>query len=154
TGEHVEVLTFDFPRVTTTGTELRLRWGTTVVPVEIGVSPSMRPVVMTEKQLAPYLGTYAVTFAGPDGKRSPEMKVALVNAKGTLRGIIDTQGEPVEMEYIPTDTPHRFMPAFLKDGKIFDVEVTPADFQVVNGRATGFALMFEGKPWMEGKRKN
>jgi hypothetical protein len=153
TTEHVEVLTFDFPRVSTTGTELRLRWGNTVVPVEIGVSPSMKAIAMTEEQLAPYLGTYGVTFAGPDGTRSPEMKVALVNAKGALRGIIDSPGEPMEMEYIPTDMPHRFMPAFLKDGKIFDVEVTPTDFQVVNGRAVGFVVLFEGKPWMEGKRK-
>jgi hypothetical protein len=154
TAEHVEVLTFDFPRVSTIGAELRLRWGNTVVPVEIGVTPSMRALAMTPEQLAPYLGTYGVTFAGPNGGHSPEMKLALVNAKGALRGIMDVPGEAMEMEYIPTDTPHRFMPAFLKDGMIFDVEVTPADFQVVNGKATGFVVMFDGKPWMEGKRKN
>jgi hypothetical protein len=30
----------------------------------------------------------------------------------------------------------------------------PVEFDVVNGRATGFTVMFDGKAWMEGKRKN
>ena len=152
--EHVEVLTFDFPRVTTTGAELRMRWGTTVVPIELGVSPSMTMTAMTPAQMAPYLGSYGVTMPRPNGGQSPEMKLAIVNAKGTLRGVMDMPGEGMEMQYIPTDTPHRFMPAFMKDGKIFDVEITPVDFQVANGKATGFVVMFEGKPWMQGTRKN
>ena len=153
-GEHVEVLTFDFPQVSPMHTELRLRWGTTTVPLDIGITPSAPKVVLTAEQLAPYLGTYVVTFAGPQG-RSPEMKLAIVNAKGALRGIMDQpNGEPVEMEYIPTETRDRFMPAFLKDGKIYDVEVAPVEFDVVNGRATGFTAMFDGKPWIQAKRKN
>jgi hypothetical protein len=154
TGEHVEVLTFDFPTVTSTGTQLRLRWGSTTVPLEIGVAPSMTVAAMTAQQLAPYLGSYGVTFPGPNGGRSPEMKLAIVNAKGTMRGIMDMPGEAMEMQYIPTDTPHRFLPAFLKDGKIMDVEVTtPVDFRIVDGKAVGFTALFDGKPWMEGTRK-
>jgi hypothetical protein len=154
TGEHVEVLTFDFPVVTTTGTQLRLRWGKTTVPLEFGVTPSLPAVAMTTEQLAPYLGNYGVTFAGPNG-RSPEMKLAIVNAKGTLRGIMDMPGEGMEMQYIPTDTPHRFLPAFVQVGKIMDVEVVaPIDFKIENGRATGFVAMFDGKPWIQGTRKN
>lgn len=154
-GEHVEMLTFDFPRVTTTGAQLRLRWGTTTVPVEIGVKPSNPQVVMTAEQLAPYLGTYGIVFVGPKGK-SPEMKLAIVDAKGTLRGIMDQPGEDaMQMEYIPTGTPHRFLPAFLKDGKVFDVETTtPVEFKIVDGRAVAFSAMFDGKPWMEGTRKH
>jgi hypothetical protein len=153
TGEHVEVLTFDFPRVSPMHAELRLRWGTTTVPVDIGITPSAPKIALSADQLAPYLGTYLVTFAGPKG-RSPEMSLAIVNAKGALRGIMDQpQGEPVEMEYLATDTPHRFMPAFLKDGRIYDVEVAPVEFEVVNGRATGFTAMFDGKPWIQAKRK-
>ena len=154
TGEHVEVLTFDFPSVTSTGAQLRLRWGSTTVPLEIGVTPSMPAVVMTTEQLAPFLGSYGVTFPGPNGGRSPEMKLAIVNAKGTMRGVMDMPGEGMEMQYIPTETPNRFLPAFVKDGKIMDVEVTtPVDFQIVNGRAVGFTAMFDGKPWMVGTRK-
>jgi hypothetical protein len=155
TGEHVEVLTFDFPRVSPMHAELRLRWGTTTVPIDIGITPSAPKLALTVEQMTPYLGTYAVTFAGPNGARGPEMRLAIVNAKGTLRGIMDQpKGEPTELEYLPTDTPNRFMPAFVKDGKVYDVEVTPVEFQVVGGHATGFTVMFDGKPWMEGRRKN
>jgi hypothetical protein len=151
--EHVEVLTFDFPRVSQTGTELRLRWGRTVVPIEIGVSPSRPSVALTAEQTAPYVGSYGVVFFSPEGK-SPEMKLAIINAKGALRGIMDMPGEGMAMQYIPTDTPHRFIPAFTKDGEIVDVEVaTQMDFTIENGRATGFVAMFQGKPWMQGTRK-
>lgn len=155
TGEHVEVLTFDFPTVTPTGTQLRLRWGSTTVPLEIGVAPGTPRVVMTPEQLAPYLGTYGVTFMGPQG-RSPEMKLVIVNAKGVLRGIIDNPGaDAIEMEYIPTSTPNRFMPAWLRNGQVYDVEVaTPTEFTIVDGRATGFRASFQGRPFMEGTRKN
>jgi hypothetical protein len=37
-GPATEVLTFDFPVVTKTGTTLRFRWGTVEVPLEIGVA--------------------------------------------------------------------------------------------------------------------
>lgn len=154
TGEHVEVLSFDFPKVSPMHAELRLRWGTTTVPIDIGIMPSAPRIALSAEQLAPYLGTYLVTFTNGNGKRSPEMNLAIVNAKGALRGILDQpKGEPVEMEYLPTDTPHRFMPAFLKDGKIYDVEVAPVEFEVANGRATGFTALFDGKPWIQGKRK-
>jgi hypothetical protein len=110
---------------------------------------------MTAEQLAPYLGNYGVTFPGPNGGRSPETKLVIVNAKGTLRGIADTPGQGWEMQYIPTETPNRFLPAFLKDGKIMDVEMaTAVEFQFENGRVTGFTTMFNGKPWMVGTRKN
>jgi hypothetical protein len=153
--EHVEVLTFDFPRVTRTGAELRLRWGTTVVPVEIGVSPSTSTVAMTAEQAAPYVGSYVMTFPTPSGERSEETKLAIMLAKGALRGVLDVPGGGIELQYLPTDTPHRFLPAFVKDGRIVDVEVAvPVDFEVVNGKATGFVSMFDGKPFTQGTRRN
>jgi DUF2911 family protein len=39
-GPPVELLTFDFPEVDSTGATLRLRWGTVAVPLRIGVGPS------------------------------------------------------------------------------------------------------------------
>ena len=151
--EHVEVLTFDFPRITKTGTELRLRWGRTIVPLEIGVSPTVSRT-LTNEEAAPYVGSYGLVSYSPDGKASPEMKLAIVNAKGVLRGIMDMGGSGGGMQFVPTGTPHRFTPAFTKDGEIRDVEsATQMDFKVENGRATGFIIWFQGKPWMEGKRK-
>jgi predicted alpha/beta hydrolase len=38
-GPPVELLTFDFPEVDSTGATLRFRWGPVVVPLRIGLSP-------------------------------------------------------------------------------------------------------------------
>jgi hypothetical protein len=81
------------------------------------------------------------------------MKLAIVNAKGVLRGVMDMPGG-MGMQFVPTDTPNRFTPAFTKDGELTDVETaTQMDFTIENGRATGFVTLFQGKPWMVGKRK-
>jgi hypothetical protein len=39
-GPPTEVLTFDFPDMSSTGTTLRLRWGTVVVPLHIDIVPA------------------------------------------------------------------------------------------------------------------
>jgi hypothetical protein len=154
TSERVEVLTFDFPRVSPMHAELRLRWGTTTVPLDIGITPSAPTIALSAEQLAPYVGTYSVTIHNLNGTTSSGVKLVIVNAKGVLRGIMDQPTEPVELEYLPTATPHRFRPAFLKDGTVADAEVSPIDFDVVDGRATGFTIEFDGRPWMVGKRNN
>lgn len=151
-GERVEVLTFDFPRVWAQGTELRLRWGTTIVPIAIGVQPSSPNITMSKEQLDRYLGTYSVTF--PDGDhRSAPRRLAIVEAKGRLRAVLDDENDPIEMEFLPTMIPDHFMPAFLDKGQIFDVDPMPVVFQIEGKRAVGFTVG-EGKdPWMVATRR-
>jgi hypothetical protein len=155
TGEKVEVLTFDFPRVWTEGTELRFRWGTTAVPVEILVQPTYPGVAMSAEQLAPYLGSYSVTFPDGGDHRSPPQRMTIVNAKGALRAIIDGK-EPMEIQLIPTSTPNQFMTGYLDKGKLFDVEAMPLRFDMENGRAVGFQVgaLGGGAPFMQAKRTN
>ncbi|MFL5606059.1 MAG: DUF2911 domain-containing protein [Gemmatimonadaceae bacterium] len=154
-GEKVEVLTFDFPRVWPEGTELRFRWGTTVVPIEILVQPTYPSVAMSAEQIAPYLGSYSVTFQDGGDHRSPPQRLTILNAKGTLRAILDTK-EPVEIQLIPTATPNQFMTGFLDKGKLFDVETMPLQFEMAGGRAVGFQVgaLGGGPPWMLAKRTN
>lgn len=152
-GEHVEVLTFDFPRVSQDGCELRLRWGTVIMPVAIVVHPSQPAVVMTDEQLAPFLGSYALTFPSPRG-RSPEIRFEIVSAKGMLRGIADDPKNPFQIQFLPTDRPNRFLPAFLQDGKILDVEVAmPIAFNVIDGRAASFTGGDGPNPFWVGTRR-
>jgi hypothetical protein len=155
TGEKVEVLTFDFPRVWTEGTELRFRWGTTAVPIEILVQPTYPGVAMSAEQLAPYLGGYSVTFQDGGDHRSPPQRMTIVNAKGTLRAIIDSK-EPMEIQLIPTSTPNQFLTGYLDKGKLFDVETMPLRFDMENGRAVGFQVgaLGGGAPFMLAKRTN
>lgn len=154
-GESMEVLTFDFPRVSASETELRFRWGTTVIPLPISVTPTHRPVVMADVEGAKYTGSYAITFGGgPSGKRSKPINFEIVLAKGALRGIADDPKDPMEFEFIPTGQPNTYLPGFVKDGKVYDVETTtPTSFEFVNGRAVGFSVGTGPNPWIQGKRK-
>lgn len=54
---HTEALTWSFPVVTTTGTTLEMRWGTTGIDVPIDVTPTYAPTV-SATDAAPYLGDY------------------------------------------------------------------------------------------------
>jgi hypothetical protein len=150
-GEQVEVLTFDFPRVSRDGTELRFRWAATVAPIDIKVfSPTA--VTLSPEQVAAYVGSYVATSDGPDGKPQTT-RFEIVNAHGTLRGVSDDPKAPMEMELIPTSTPHRFLPGFSRDGKLYDVETFPIVFDVKGGKAVGFQIG-EGKDaWVHATRK-
>ncbi len=151
-GEHVEALSFDFLPVARDGTTLRFRWGTTAFGVSILVQPSRPTTRLTDAQAAPYLGRYGFVFIGKKGP-SPEMKMEIVNTQGVLRAIVDGT-EPFVIELLPTKDPHRFMPAFLEDGKIFDVEATPVIFEMNGGRATGFySPGVSAGVWMRATRK-
>ena len=152
-GEPTEVLTFDFPRVAPDSTTLRFRWATTVLTLDIVTQATQPTTSMTEQQMAPFLGSYLVTMIGEKGA-SPEMRLEIVNSRGALRGIIDRGSEPMQMEFIPTSDPNRFMPAFLDKGKVFDVEVLPITFDIDSGRATGFhAPGASTEFWLRGRRK-
>jgi hypothetical protein len=154
-GEKVEMLSFDFPRVWSEGTELRFRWGTTTVPIEILVPPTYPSVAMSAEQLAPYLGSYSVTFQDGGDHRSPPQRLTILNAKGSLRAILDAK-EPVEIQLIPTAAPNQFMTGFLDKGKLYDVETMPLQFEMTDGRAVGFQVgaLGGGPPWMLARRTN
>lgn len=154
--ESVEALTFDFPEVSQTGATLRFRWAEVVIPFEIKVTPGRKAVVMTEAQAAPYVGSWTMQFLNEVNEKSPEMRMQVLVSNGSLRGVIDGP-TPFVLEFIPTDEPHKFLPAFLADGQIFDVETaTPVVFEIVNGRATRwYTIPVEGigdEPWMWARR--
>ena len=58
-----ETLTWWFPETRMAGTTLAMQWGTTYVPLEIRVEPSIELTVSAEAA-APILGTYAMTAEG------------------------------------------------------------------------------------------
>jgi hypothetical protein len=65
-GARTDVLTFDFPEVAVTGTTLRLRWGTTVVPLHLAMLAP--PLTMVSKaDHARFLGRYDLEMLPIDG---------------------------------------------------------------------------------------
>ena len=153
TVEPTEVLTFDFPRVAPDTATLRFRWATSSIAVDVITRSSRSGTGLTDAQMAPFLGSYLLTMMGPGGP-SPEQHLEIVNAKGVMRAIVDTGNDPWVFELVPTADANRFMPAFLDKGKVFDVEVTPVNFEVVAGRSVGFQVPGVSSPlWMRARRK-
>jgi len=152
-GEPTEALTFDFPEVRQDGAVLRFRWAEVQIPFQIEVEPSRKAVAMSEAEAAPYVGSWVVQFMNETNDTIPPMRMQILLANGSLRGVIDGP-EPWTMEFMPTGEPHTFLPAFLgPDGQVFDVETaTPMVFQVVNHKATRWATLgLDGSandPWM------
>lgn len=147
-----EVLLFSFPEVTHTGTTMRMHWGRTLVDLPVAVQPSRPPTNMSAEEMAPYLGSYALKTSEDTAVYQAEA----LSARNAIRIVVDGWGS-YAMELIPTDTPHRFVLAFLRDGELFDVEdAAPLFFDMEGGRAVGFRIIdtTENKPWMTATRTN
>lgn len=146
-----EVLLFSFPRITSTGTTLRMQWGTTAVDLDVAVRPSRPPTNMTAEQMAPYLGSYTLRSE----EDTTERKAEVLAAGRAIRVVVDGWGD-FAIELIPTEEQHRFVTVFLQKGELYDVEdQAPFVFDMENGRAIGFRVIdaTENKTWMTGKRK-
>jgi hypothetical protein len=80
---HMETLAWYMPVVTPEGVSLRMHWGTTVVPVQIGVELP-RLVTLPDDQLPQYVGTYAVRMTPRIGTPF-DVNFVIRNDAGTLR---------------------------------------------------------------------
>ena len=81
-GAHMEALAWYFPIVTPEGATLRMHWGTTVVPVQIGVDMS-RPEELSEERRTPYIGTYRMHLS-PRGRPPFDVDLVVADVNGSL----------------------------------------------------------------------
>jgi hypothetical protein len=83
-GAHMETLAWYFPIVTPEGATLRMHWGTTVVPLQIGVD--LPPIeTLAPQQRARYVGTYRMHVTPSRGRPPYDVDVAVVDVNGTLK---------------------------------------------------------------------
>jgi hypothetical protein len=80
---HMETLAWYMPVVTPEGATLRLHWGTTVVPLQIGVEMP-RLVTLPEDQVPQYVGTYKVHMT-PRAGVEYDVDFVIRDDAGTLR---------------------------------------------------------------------
>jgi len=80
---HMETLAWYMPVVTPEGVTLRLHWGTTVVPLQIGVEMP-RLVTLPEDQVPQYVGTYKVHMT-PRAGVEYDVDFVIRDDAGTLR---------------------------------------------------------------------
>jgi hypothetical protein len=150
-GAHVEVLTWSFPAVMRDGTQLRMQWGTTVIPMLVTVEPT-RPVATTAEERRGYVGKWQVSFP-PDGNEPGSVDtVDVTDVNGTLkwRGKAIGDFDP-EFELVPIGG-NQFHPSFFKKGAPFGVE--PGEtlvFKLERGRVISLELLGpDGMPFGKG----
>jgi hypothetical protein len=120
---HMETLAWYMPIVTPDGVTLRLHWGTTVVPLRIGVEMP-RLVTLPEDQVPQYVGTYKVHMT-PRAGTAYDVDFVIRDDAGTLR-----------LKSQPRD---------VFGGEVYMVPVVDGRFHVAY---TG-GEMFKGRPFVE-----
>jgi hypothetical protein len=82
-GAHMETLAWYFPIVTPEGATLRMQWGTTVVPMQIGVDmPQLEPLPPEQRER--YVGNYRMHVT-PRGRAPYDVDLAVVDVDGMLK---------------------------------------------------------------------
>jgi len=137
--DHTEVLTWDFPGVTTTGTTLRMRWGLRGIEIPIGVTPAYPPAV-SAAHAAPYLGTYEFAWTGPDGD-DPAESFTVEPRSGQLFGkwAPDSLGRATEVQLLPAGE-DRFVYGAVRNGETWAIN---DGLEIVFLRAGGVVTGFE-----------
>lgn len=122
TGPHTEVLTFTFPEVRPGGTTLMLRWGTTEISFRVDVTPSYS-MVLDRQKAGPYLGRYAFEWTQKEAGDTVSMTYTIQYQDSVLVGEWSPRPWPEAgpMILIPIKEDW-FIPAFLANGEILDVE--------------------------------
>lgn len=143
-GEHVEALTWTFPRVAPGGATMELAWGTTRVPVDIEVEPFYATTVPAEQGRL-YTGSWTLQFQLGGIPEDPAPFDVSYTADGELRvqtiyptpegGMMDT-----ELVLLPK-AEGIFVPLLLRDGRIFDTAAYLFfEFEFEDGRPTRFLV--------------
>ena len=153
----LEVLTWSFPEVRTTGTTLVMQWDTVAVPMHVDVTPSYSRAVAGEAG-ARVAGRYHVKWepmpempkdstidTSEDEKPATEMTFTVRHEGGELRATMDPPMYSTEPGYrdwvlIPKKGDW-YYPARLLDGQLVEViDFAGFRFDVVNGKAKGFEV--------------
>jgi hypothetical protein len=134
-GAHMENLAFYFPSVRKGGTELRMHWGTTVVPLDITV-PVPGRTAFDAATRALYVGEYVMRMTRDTVKT---YNVRVVEEGEFLRAYVDPMFFDGYDPYFDLNLRGAaIVPAMYQGGAVFDEEDLRFVFDVGSGRATGF----------------
>jgi hypothetical protein len=150
-----EVLSWSMPTITATGGKLAMHWGTTLVAMDVGVTPSLK-MTMTAEDAAPFVGEYSYTErSGPDSGKTKTLFVT--HEDNTLKGRWEPNDPYFRKFALITIAPNWFAPGvYDRHGQIYEVykpEMT-FEFTVTDGRAVSLVVRAEDDEIeAEGKRK-
>jgi hypothetical protein len=146
-GPPAEVLTFDFPDVSSTSTTLRFRWGTVVVPLHVAMVPPALGLARDRSKRRPYLGRYRLEMLPPGvrmGEEPGNAAVEIGEAGDTLvwRSLSRSAGRaqfilsPAGEDDFTRASPDSLGQYWIQPGVV-------VSFTQSNGRATGFEVQLE-----------
>ena len=138
-GPHMEALAWYFPVVTPNGAALRMHWGTTMVPLAVGVE-SPPPPTLAAAERATYVGTYRMTPSDAEATGPRQYELEVVEAEGKLRAIRKPSLPDVPaLELIPAGR-HRFLLGVSEKGQLFVEPEWSLVFHVSGSHATGVEM--------------
>jgi hypothetical protein len=144
-GAYMETLAWYFPVVTPEGATLRMHWGTTVVPIQIGVEMS-RPESVSEERRTPYVGSYRMRITPGAGRQPYDVELVVADVNGFLELRTQPAGAfgDAKVDLVPV-LDHRFHLASTQLAKLRDQAFTIPGmllvFEVANGRARSVELL-------------
>jgi hypothetical protein len=144
-GPHVEMLTWSFPEVSKNAAELHLQWGTTDVPLHLGIGKSVpATAALTDAERAKLVGVYRMTHLNPMA-RVKTSTYTVFDSAGVLRL---RRSDPPDTYYDaqfdlhPTGE-HTFVPIMYRSGALIGVEpAMTIKFTFDGDRATGVENYF------------
>src|SRR4051812_5470503 len=146
-GSAIEVLTFDFPDVSSTSTTLRFRWGTVVVPLHIAMVPPALGLAHDPARRRPYLGRYQLEVLPPGarvGEEAGTFAMEIEEAGDTLvwRPLSRWAGPP---QFVLSPAGEDDFSRASRDslGQYWMQPGVIVSFTQSNGRATGFEVQLE-----------
>ena len=141
---YIEVLTWEFPAVSATGTTLDMVWGSTAVSLDIGV-PASREYTVSADAAARYVGRYRLTTKAPLPAKEQSYEI-------TYDGehlFAQWDGAPNPMlakTWLVPQAEGMLIPAFLENGELFDLVVDLAlEFEVSGDAASSFEMFGPGE---------
>jgi hypothetical protein len=145
-GPHTEMLTWSFPSIARESAELHFQWGTTDVPLHIGIIPVGRMATLKDDERAAYVGTYQMTHLDPRS-RVKTSTLTVFDSAGVLR--VRRSDPPDKLYDAQYDlfrvAEHTFQPLMYRNGAFVGLEpAMTVIFTFDDKRATGVEVLGPG----------
>jgi hypothetical protein len=145
TGPKTDVLTFDFPEMGIGTTTLRLRWGTTVVPIHLVMNAPPLKMLTSREERARYVGRYDLNILPFGATPTRKLLVDILDVRDTLHWKDASGAEERRRDFIlsPAGDNEFTRASRSPEGQYWtDLGVT-VSFKMSNGRADGFEVTIE-----------
>lgn len=146
-GGHMEALNWYVQSLTSTTAELRVHWGSTFVPIEIGTAEyTWDPLPAAER--ASYVGAFAFDTRDPTTGGPLALTIEVLEEDGRIVG----RWGRAPIALVPAG-PAEYRIGFLRNGALFDVadEMT-LRILIGDGGSTGAELRWEGEVFGVGEK--